>query len=573
MKRRKFLIGSGALAAAGSAALGTGAFSGVAATRSVSIEVAADPNGYLGLRPLDGEDGRPETDNGSMYVELDDDGALVIEIGDNQNGGEGVNTDARTMFDSLFEICNQGTDDACVSWTVGPNFEKRDEAELIVYHEGSTTGGSSTDRVELDRGEPIPIGVGECATIGMGAETFGVDADADGALVRGDLTFTADTEGDCLAQSPGSGSTATEATISIPDQTTAGSTVEIPSVTLPEGGYISIHDVGRFGTTSLGNQAPDGLIFGSIIGISDLLAPGTHENAEVELFSDFATFDQLDELNDGEELARTQPLLAIPHKNTFHTGTGFREDPTDPGSQLHRQESGDGAYRNGPKTVGTLPIVNDTAVVEVEGSSSQERQEAVSLEAEFRAGNVTPPAADIRILDQISDGSSVTVDEVELPQAGYISIHDAGRFGATPLGNESPKRPILGSIVGISDLLPEGTHRDIEVDLYNDFATFEQLDELNDGEEFVQSQPLLAIPHRNTDETGTGFREDTDSPGNQLSPDESGDGAFFDGRKEVRSLPICNDIALVRLSGDDPANVDEAKQVKGSILDGDIQPP
>ncbi|MEF8814169.1 MAG: twin-arginine translocation signal domain-containing protein, partial [Halovenus sp.] len=49
MNRRKFLVGVGSAAAAGSAVLGSGAFTRVEAQRSVTVQVAEDPNAYLGM--------------------------------------------------------------------------------------------------------------------------------------------------------------------------------------------------------------------------------------------------------------------------------------------------------------------------------------------------------------------------------------------------------------------------------------------------------------------------------------------------------------------------------------------
>ena len=66
MKRRQFILGTGAAAAGGSALLGSGAFSSVEAERDVTVEVADDADGYLGLEPSDGPN--------SEYATVDSDG-------------------------------------------------------------------------------------------------------------------------------------------------------------------------------------------------------------------------------------------------------------------------------------------------------------------------------------------------------------------------------------------------------------------------------------------------------------------------------------------------------------------
>lgn len=75
----------------------------------MTIQVAEDPDAYLGL---DGT-GSLNSDN---YVYIDDNGHLAIDIGqipegENSIGGEGVNSDSFTWFDSMVQVCNQGKED------------------------------------------------------------------------------------------------------------------------------------------------------------------------------------------------------------------------------------------------------------------------------------------------------------------------------------------------------------------------------------------------------------------------------------------------------------------------------
>jgi len=95
MQRRKFLVGMGSLAAATAGAIGTGAFTSTAANRTVSVSVAGDKGAYLGLVP--GGSPHAYTQNGQL--ELDFDGSQV--------SGNGLNTNAFTKFNDLFEIRNK----------------------------------------------------------------------------------------------------------------------------------------------------------------------------------------------------------------------------------------------------------------------------------------------------------------------------------------------------------------------------------------------------------------------------------------------------------------------------------
>ena len=105
MERRKFVLSVGTLAAGGSFALGTGAFSSVEAERDVSVTVAADASAYLGIQAVDGPNGE--------YVDTSDGDTLAINLTDSNDnvsgGGEGINTNAVTAIDDVFEIRNQGT--------------------------------------------------------------------------------------------------------------------------------------------------------------------------------------------------------------------------------------------------------------------------------------------------------------------------------------------------------------------------------------------------------------------------------------------------------------------------------
>jgi hypothetical protein len=89
MQRRKFLIGVGSFAAAGAAAIGTGAVSTTQATRSVSVKTTGDASAELGLEGINSE---YVTDDGV-------DGELAISI-------ESLNPDGVSGINQLFRIKN-----------------------------------------------------------------------------------------------------------------------------------------------------------------------------------------------------------------------------------------------------------------------------------------------------------------------------------------------------------------------------------------------------------------------------------------------------------------------------------
>lgn len=113
MERRKFVLSTGALAAGGSLALGTGAFSSVEAERDVAVSVVGDADAYLGIQPSDGPNGE--------YARTLDNGELAIDLTDSNDevsgGGAGINTNAVTAIADVFRIRNQGTQPVNVALT------------------------------------------------------------------------------------------------------------------------------------------------------------------------------------------------------------------------------------------------------------------------------------------------------------------------------------------------------------------------------------------------------------------------------------------------------------------------
>ncbi|WP_254861922.1 DUF1102 domain-containing protein [Halovivax gelatinilyticus] len=193
MQRRKFLIGVGSASIGGSAIVGSGAFSRVESDRAVTIQVAEDPDAYLGLDECDSL-------HGDNYVDIDDNGHLYVDISENPNGGEGVNSNSRTWFHNVFELCNHGKEDACI-WIDRPD-------EWPVVDEGPYEGeprvdfylGDDDERSILGEENAVEVELGECHCIGIRTITHGIDANDPAALldeIDDTITIVADVGGDC----------------------------------------------------------------------------------------------------------------------------------------------------------------------------------------------------------------------------------------------------------------------------------------------------------------------------------------------------------------------------------------
>ncbi|MFY4815359.1 hypothetical protein ACOJIV_22065, partial [Haloarcula sp. AONF1] len=210
MKRREFILGTGAASLGGSALIGTGAFSRVESQREVGVEVVGDPEAYLGFDACLGPDGNP-TPN-SEFVGTDARGRIAIDMGPSGNGGSGVDGDAISSFDRVFQISNQGKARTCVDLGYDPVATEAPGAgfdagapSVVFYRAGARDDGSSAldDTLVFDPASADPddsdsavsLPVGESVCVGIQTRTFGID---DGSLLAGDrLRIVADTDGQC----------------------------------------------------------------------------------------------------------------------------------------------------------------------------------------------------------------------------------------------------------------------------------------------------------------------------------------------------------------------------------------
>jgi len=137
--------------------MGTGAFTSVTASRNVDVAVANDSDAYLGLSGTGGPNSEYVTDSGSS-------GTLSIDLDPGQSvsgGGDGVNPNALTEIDHLFEIRNQGTQSVDVSLT-----KSGDNTDLIGFYATSDSSVSDpyssgtqlgSDSVTLDAGDSVVV--------------------------------------------------------------------------------------------------------------------------------------------------------------------------------------------------------------------------------------------------------------------------------------------------------------------------------------------------------------------------------------------------------------------------------
>jgi len=145
MNRRNVLIGLGAVAAGGGAALGTGAFSQVDADRTVSIATAGDSGALLSLS-LDTASYSGLSDNSGSNSGTNNEETIQIDL-------EKINDDATTTFDDALTIENNGsnpvdisTDDSNLS---GITFSLPSDPTSVPANDPSDTD-QTTATIEVD---------------------------------------------------------------------------------------------------------------------------------------------------------------------------------------------------------------------------------------------------------------------------------------------------------------------------------------------------------------------------------------------------------------------------------------
>jgi hypothetical protein len=158
----------------------------------------------------------------------------------------------------------------------------------VVGHSSYLEAGSHED-IEIRLGSPITtsqtlIPMPHRDTDGDESYDF-LDSEGgdDGPFVNADGDAVVDT-----------GFTTVRSQVTIEDQD-AEDSLTVASVTMHDGGFVTIHD----------GSLLDGEVLGSVVGVSEKLAPGTHEDVEVSL----------DDAPEGEAT-----MIAMPHRDTNGNG-------------------------------------------------------------------------------------------------------------------------------------------------------------------------------------------------------------------------------------------------------------
>ncbi|PSQ34404.1 PGF-CTERM sorting domain-containing protein [Halobacteriales archaeon SW_10_66_29] len=202
------------------------------------------------------------------------------------------------------------------------------------------------------------------------------------------------------------------ATVTASDQPTEGEYVVVDRVELSEGGFVTVHD----------SSLLDGAVFESVRGTSQYLTAGVHEDVRIQL---------------EDPLQNDDTLLPMAHRDT--NGNQAYDFPASEGEE------------DGPFVTAGGDAVLDDAAVELRDTAT----------SSFDGG--------------ASGGTLVTVDELFVPEGGFVTMHDSSLTDGE----------VFGSIRGTSEYLAPGLHRDVQVRL---------------DEPLEEGDTLLAMAHQDTND-------------------------------------------------------------------------
>jgi hypothetical protein len=365
------------------------------------------------------------------------------------------------------------------------------------------------------------------------------------------------------------------ASVAFDNQTVENGTVTVRNVTLPEGGYVAVHD----------DRLLDGDAVGSVVGVSEYLEPGTYENVSVALFEGVRGADTENvSMPNG-----TETLVAMPHQETTGDETydfvftgGADDGPytvdgeavTDDaqvefamdGAQvddrglvvesleapafaapnatitvnatvantLDEAESGDVAFRlagGGADVVVRQNVTvnasaSETVTFELNASAVGQGEYIHGVTTENSSGFATIEVTNesqVRFTPAGNDATNATVDRVFVPEGGYVAVHD----------NTLLQGDAVGSVVGVSEYLEPGVHENVSVPLFEGVsgAEFDENASVEPGE------TLVAMPHQET-------------TGNETYDFVASDGAD-DGPYTVDGEPVLGFAAGSEQSADD----------------------
>ncbi|WP_340098072.1 DUF7282 domain-containing protein [Salinibaculum salinum] len=424
----------------------------------------------------------PYTSNGSAVTD-----AANITV--NETAVDGEEEDDNVTVGEEDDNVTVGEEDDNVTAEEDDNVTAEEDDNVTVGEEDdNVTAGEEDDNVTAGEGDNVTA-----------EEDDNVTAEEDDNVTVGeeDDNVTAGEEDDNVTAGEGDNVTAEEvASVTFENQTSDGMVVNVTNFTLPDGGYVAIHN----------DSLLDGDAVGSVIGASEYFEPGSYENESITLFNvSGANFTEM-------QLNGSQTLIAMPHQETnenttydFVATNGTADGPylsnesavTDAANVTVNETAVDGEEDN--VTVSeeddnvTVSEEDDNVTAEEDDNVTAEEDDNVTAEEDDNVtaeedDNVTvDQEAAVSFESQATNGTTVSIANFTLPDGGYVAIHND-----TLLDGDA-----VGSVIGVSEYFEPGTYENQSVTLFNvSGANFSQA-------QLTELQTLIAMPHQETNENTT----------------------------------------------------------------------
>jgi hypothetical protein len=212
-------------------------------------------------------------------------------------------------------------------------------------------------------------------------------------LPAGEFTHGVFTEDDSATAQITVEEPAPTADVTFENQTTDGTTVVVESVTVSDGGFVAIHN----------SSLLEGNVVGSVIGVSDYLAPGSYEDVEITLYDVPGASYNVD------SLPANETLIAMPHLDTNGNET---YDFVATGGEA------DGAYVEDGS-----PVI-DTAQITVAQEPANFQVSNLDAPDEVDEGDAITVSADVTNTGETA-GSQAVEFRLDLNQDGTLSEDEA----------------------------------------------------------------------------------------------------------------------------------------------------
>ncbi|MFC6728357.1 PGF-CTERM sorting domain-containing protein [Natronoarchaeum mannanilyticum] len=541
-------------------------------TAALMIVVVTTSVGLVGAAPAAAGDTAAATSNH----------AASVTFADQTSGGTTVTVDEVTLPDGGFVTIHDSS--LADGETLGS------VAGTSAYLEAGTHENVTVTLADSLNDDERLTAMAHRDTDGDRAYTFvSSNGEADGP-------FTAD--GGAVAASA---NVTVSAAVSISDQPTDGGSIVVDSVELSEGGFVTIHDASLL----------DGETFASVRGTSEYLEAGHHENVRVHLddeLSENATvipmphtdsndnemYDFVAEEggadgpyvdDDGAIVDTATATVQAEASATFdaqasggnHVTVERVFVPEGGFVAMHDSSINDGETFDSVRGTSEYlspglhhdvtvalddPLTEDDTLVAMPhtDSNGNETYDFVAEEggadgpytadggAVVDVGMVTVSAS-VSLADQTSDGTSVVVEDVDLSEGGFVTIHDSSLFAGET----------LGSVIGTSAYLEAGHHANVTVTL---------------DEPISETRSLVAMPH--TDSNSNEMYDFVENEGGADGPFTADGGAVVDaGTVSVPAAVSISDqesdgsivVDSVTLSNGGFVTIHDATVLDGAVFD------